>query len=170
MRDFTYGRTFPDKTIFNYGHSLESDADMVQFKDNLIKFSMFFSNPMAFDQNYTDRELRIIYSEFNYSKKSKDTFLQEMIRLQIKNECPYGKFGMGNKDTLKKGNTIDELTKLHSTGYIPENMQLVINSKLSLDDMKKITLESFANLLEPKYNNIKIPNKVNNSFEYNKSI
>ena len=89
-----------------------------------------------FTESAVDRELNAIESEYskNLSNESRASNQIEKSHISIPGSL-LNRFSTGNLETLKKPNIMEELRKFYNSHYSSNLMNLVLVSRLSLDEL-----------------------------------
>ena len=162
---FSNAYTNGDKTVFYF------DVDNDAFEGAVDRFAQFFICPL-FNEGSVEREINSIDSEFSKNKNSDIWRLFHFFKSELNKDCPFSKFSTGNKETLNFPDIRERLLKMYKKYYSSEIMNLVLYSKLSMDNLIKLTDEYFTlvpkrdNFAKPKYDQVKPYDENNLGFLY----
>ena len=114
----------------------------------LDRFSQFFISP-TFDPKFIDKEINAVQSEYQKSIKHDSRRVFRVIRTTANQNHPFGKFGMGNSETLR-GTTNDvedlyqSLKEFYFKYYSGNIMKLVVLGKESIPVLETWVREMFS--------------------------
>ena len=154
-----------DKTIYYF--YVDNDA----FEGAIDRFAQFFICP-KFDEGSVEREINAVDSEFSKNKNSDIWRLFHLFKSELVKGCSFNKFATGNKETLNYPDIRDRLLKMYNKYYSSEIMNLVMYSKLPMDNLIKLCEDLFSlvpkreNFEMPRYDTIKPYNKDTLGFFY----
>ena len=143
-----------DKTVFYF------DIDNEFFEGAIDRFAQFFISP-KFNEGSVEREINAIDSEFSKNKNLDTWRNYQLFKSQLANGSPFAQFSTGNKQTLSHADIRDRLLKMYNKYYSSEIMNLVIYSKLPMDNIIKLVDELFSlipkreNFIMPRYDEVK---------------
>ena len=146
--------TVGDKTVFYF--NVNHDA----FEGAVDRFAHFFICPL-FHKGSVEREINAVDSEFSKNKNSDSWRFSHLLITQLNKDSPLNKFSTGNKQTLCQPDIRDRLLKMYKKYYSSEIMNLVLYSKLPMDNLIKLTDDLFTkvpkmeNFTMPKYDEVK---------------
>ncbi|GBG26802.1 Insulin-degrading enzyme [Hondaea fermentalgiana] len=109
-------------------------------------FAQFFVSPLMLE-DAVDRELNAIESEFQLSRSSEASRVQEVLCRTARKGHPLSLFGWGNLRSLREDPAaagVDPLKKLrefYNKYYVAPNLKLVICAPLSLDELERLVVE-----------------------------
>ena len=147
-----------DKTVYYF------DVDNDAFEGAIDRFAQFFICP-TFDAGSVEREINAVDSEFSKNKNSDIWRLFHLFKSELVEGCSFNKFATGNKETLNHPDIRDRLLKMYNKYYTSEIMNLVMYSKLPMDNLIKLCEDLFSkvpkreNFEMPRYDTIKPYNK-----------
>ena len=150
--------TSGDKTVFYF------DIDNDAFEGAIDRFAQFFISP-KFNEGSVEREINAVDSEFSKNKNTDIRRLNQLFKSELVKDCPFNKFATGNKETLNYPDIRERLLKMYNKYYSSEIMNLVMYSKLPMDNLIKLCEDLFSkvpkreNFEMPRYNKIKPYNK-----------
>jgi insulysin len=122
----------------NYHFQLYPDA----FEGALDRFAQFFIAPLFTDE-YTERELNAVESEFVKNLEDDNWRSQRLFRMHTRADHPENHFSTGNKETLANV-ARNELIQFYKDYYSANQMALSLVSTHSLDQMEQWVREYFA--------------------------
>jgi len=122
----------------NYHFQVFPDA----FEGALDRFSQFFIAPL-FTEEFTERELNAVESEFQKNIEDDDWRGQRLFRMHTKADHPENHFSTGNTTTLSDAKR-EELIDFYQTYYSANQMGLSLVSTQSLDQMEMWVKEYFS--------------------------
>jgi insulysin len=122
----------------NYHFQLYPDA----FEGALDRFAQFFISPLFTDE-YTERELNAIESEFAKNLEDDNWRNQRLFRMHTRADHPENHFSTGNKETLANV-ARDELIQFYKDYYSANQMALSLVSTQTLDQMEQWVREYFS--------------------------
>ncbi|KAK0627174.1 Metalloenzyme, LuxS/M16 peptidase-like protein [Immersiella caudata] len=117
----------------------------------LDRFAQFFVKPL-FLASTLDRELRAIDSEYKKNLQSDDWRLKQLERYMSNPEHPYGRFEIGNLETLKiqpeaRGiNVRDKFIEFYEENYSANLMKLCVLGREPLDVLESWVCEYFSGI------------------------
>ncbi|XP_006259674.2 nardilysin isoform X1 [Alligator mississippiensis] len=134
-----------ERTVFHF------DIQQKYFKEALDRWAQFFIHPlMVWDA--IDREVEAVDSEYQLAKSSDANRRELLLGSLAKPGHPMRKFFWGNAETLKhepKNRSIDIYTRLKDFWhlyYSAHYMNLVVQSKETLDTLEKWVMEIFSKI------------------------
>ncbi len=128
--------TAPDHT--SYMFSINND----DFKEALDRFAQFFIQPL-FNASGVARESNAVDQEFSKNIEDDDYRAFQVLKILGNPQHPFQQFSSGNGETLK-GISRDQLMAWYKSHYSADIMHLVLISRLSLDELKNLTLQDFG--------------------------
>ena len=105
------------------------------------------------------------FKEFNLSKDSHSSCLEELRCHTCKPNSFYSKFSWGNFESLKykpERDGVDvmaELNQFYKTHYISQNMKLVVMGNEKLDNLEKMVAYSFGSIPSSSSSTSSYPSK-----------
>ena len=148
-----------DKTVFYF--NVDNDA----FEGAIDRFAQFFISP-RFNEGSVEREINAVNSEFSKNKNNDTWRTYQLFKSELAKDSPFTQFSTGNKETLNHPDIRERLLKMYNKYYSSEIMNLIIYSKLPLNNLTKLTEELFT--LVPKRDNFQLP-KYDNVKPYNEN-
>ena len=127
----------------NYFFDIEKD----HLVEALDRFSAFFISP-TLEAEYIDREKNAVHSEFNaYINNEYRRFIDGIG--QISNpDHPFGRFNVGNLDTLKGDDLADRVRQFWLDYYSADRMGLVIYGPQSIDELMAMATQKFSAIVK----------------------
>lgn len=122
----------------NYHFEVFPDA----FEGALDRFAQFFIAPL-FTEEFTERELNAVDSEFEKNLESDSWRGYRMFAIHTLEGHPEHSFNIGNKDSLKNA-TREQLIDFYHTYYSANQMALSLVSTHSLDQMEAWVRDKFS--------------------------
>jgi insulysin len=118
-------------------------------------FSRFFIDPLFYADS-VNREINAVNSE--HSKNiNNDMWVLNQLKLYLTNKnSELNTFITGSLNSLNKSNIRDALIEFYNKYYISSNISICIASSKSIDEMKKIIIDTFGNIKNKKANNLVI--------------
>lgn len=110
-------------------------------------FSELFKNPL-FNDDYLINEINAVNDEHQLNIVNEDKVLYHGLRLLSNENHPFSKFGTGNKQTLleHRKKLKLEVVKYFQNNFHSENMNLVLKSNLSLNQLQKLVIAHFLDI------------------------
>lgn len=145
--------TSSTQTVYYFSVAPEALPDAVDH------FAQFFISPL-FTQSATDREINAVNSEHAKNKQSDAWRFQQLLRNSANPKHPLNRFSTGDIDTLKNEparlgiDVRQRLLDFHQKYYSSNEMRLAVLGKGSLDDIEKLIMEKFKDVVNK---NIAIP-------------
>jgi insulysin len=130
----------------NTNYFFDIDADKLE--PALDRFAQFFIAPL-FDANYVDRERNAVHSEYQAKIKSDSRRGYDVYRQLINPAHPNAKFSVGSLSTLAdRPNDLvrDDLLAFYKQHYSADKMALVVLGKESIEALKAMVVERFAQI------------------------
>jgi len=114
------------------------DINGDKFEESLDIFSQFFKEPL-FTESATEREMNAIENEYqmNISEETVATDQLEKSHIAAPGSI-VNRFLIGNLETLKKPNIIEELKKYYEANYSSNRMSLVLVGNQPIDELKRM--------------------------------
>ena len=143
-----------DKTVFYF------DIDNEFFEGAIDRFSQFFISP-KFNEGSVEREINAVDSEFKKNKNLDTWRNYQLFKSLLAKGSPFTQFSTGNKQTLNHPDIRDRLLKMYNKYYTSEIMNLVVYTKLPMNDITKLVDGLFSlvpkreNFVMPKYDEVK---------------
>ena len=145
---FSNAFTGGDKTVYYF--NVVNDA----FEGAVDRFAQFFISP-KFNEDSVEREINAIDSEFSKNKNNDIRRFNHLFKSELTEGCSFNKFSTGNKEVLNQTDLRDRLLKMYYKYYSSEIMNLVLYSKLSMEDLNKLLDNLFTSV--PKRENFEMP-------------
>ncbi|XP_067391576.1 nardilysin-like [Emydura macquarii macquarii] len=134
-----------ERTVFHF------DIQQKYFKEALDRWAQFFIHPLMI-RDAVDREVEAVDSEYQLARPSDANRRELLLGSVARPGHPMKKFFWGNAETLKhepKKNNIDTYTRLRDFWqhyYSAHYMNLVVQSKETLDTLEKWVMEIFSQI------------------------
>ncbi|NDV61785.1 hypothetical protein G0Q06_04915 [Puniceicoccales bacterium CK1056] len=122
----------------NYHFQVFPDA----FEGALDRFAQFFIAPL-FTEEFTERELNAVDSEFEKNLESDSWRGYRMFAIHTKEGHPEHSFNIGNKDSLINASR-EQLIEFYETYYSANQMALSLVSTHSIDQMESWVRDKFS--------------------------
>lgn len=127
------------------------------FEGALDRMAQFFIAPL-FSEEFTERELNAVDSEFQKNLEN-DTWRNQQIRRFLADPAhPYSSFSSGNLKTLS-GIQRHEFIDFFNKYYSANQMGLALTGTASLDDMEGWVREYFSPVVNKEFDRISYPQK-----------
>ncbi len=128
-------------------------------------FSRFFIDPL-FDINCVSREINAINSEHMKNINSDNWSNRQIIYNLSKKDSSINRFSTGNHETLGDNYTKlrETMIKFYKKYYCSNNMCLTITSNIDIDDIEKIIIKYFSNILENMVEHLVLDKKKYDSY------
>ena len=132
--------------------------------ESLDILAQFFLSPLM-DQNYIDKEMKAVASEFQKSYNADGWKEFQILRTISDPESIFNKFLCGNEDTLRKDDIYEQLKRYHKECYSSNIMTLSIyhDDIASIQDEVCALFKDIVNKNVPEFNYLEKP------FPYGKS-
>jgi insulysin len=137
----------------NYHFQLYPEA----FEGALDRFAQFFIAPL-FTEEYTERELNAIESEFVKNLEDDNWRNQRLFRMHTRADHPENHFSTGNKETLANV-ARDELIQFYQDYYSANQMALSLVSTQALDQMELWVREYFSAIPNHNMDMLRYPDR-----------
>jgi insulysin len=113
-------------------------------------FSQFFKEPL-FTESATDREMNAVDSEYkkNLSEDSRRLFQIEKSEI-VRQGSILNRFSTGGLETLKIPTIREDLLAFHEKYYSSNIMSLVMVGRHSLEDLERMAVENFSEIVNKK--------------------
>lgn len=124
------------------------DVSAAHLEGALDRFAQQFTAPL-FNEEYVDREVHAVHSEFSSKLKSDGRRYFDAIKTSLSDEHPYKRFAVGNLHTLKDREDkklTDALLDFHKEYYSANLMKLVILGDQDLAQLAKWAEEKFSGI------------------------
>nr|XP_056710677.1 nardilysin-like [Euleptes europaea] len=153
--------TGTEQTVFQF------DIQKKHFKEALDRWAQFFIHPLMI-KDAIHREIEAVDSEYQLAKPSDENRREMLLGSLSKPGHPMRKFFWGNAETLKhqpmknKIDTYARLKEFHKRHYSAHYMNLVVQSRETLDSLEKWVTEIFSqipnnDLPKPTFNHLQNP-------------
>ena len=115
------------------------DGRAGELEGALRRFSQFFQTPL-FTESATAREVNAINSEHEKNLQADFWRQDQLIKLRADPAHPYAKFGTGNAESLRGGDSSARAALLgfHERYYQAPQMSLVLIGPQKLDELQKV--------------------------------
>ncbi|XP_061467685.1 nardilysin-like [Rhineura floridana] len=137
--------TDTERTIFQF------DIQKKYFKEALDRWAQFFIHPLMI-KDAIDREVEAVDSEYQIARPSDANRRELLLGSLAKEGHPMRKFFWGNTETLKvmpkknRINTYERLRDFRTRYYSAHYMNLVLQSRDTLDTLEKWVTEIFSQI------------------------
>lgn len=131
--------TDDEKTIYKFQTKPEALYEGMQ------RTAEFFISP-TFNENYTNKELKTIDSEFALNKEMITHIYDQSLKNFSNKNSFYNIFTDGDEKSLKKKGVINALLKFHKEFYSANLMRGVILSNHNIETLKKYTTEIWSRI------------------------
>ena len=146
-----YSNAYTAEDHTNYHFEVYHDA----FEGALDRFSQFFISPL-FKQEYTDREMNAVNSEYQKNLEQDYWRMRQVKRNLYNPNHPANHFEIGTLETLENINR-EILLNFHREYYSSNMMSLSILSNLDLDTLEDLARKYFSNINNINRERIKYP-------------
>ncbi|CAD8135109.1 unnamed protein product [Paramecium pentaurelia] len=124
---------YTDATNTNYYFEITS-----QYLDKALDtFAHFFIDPL-FNEDLVEREKNAVNSEYEIDVSSEDWKIQNLFTLFADPKHPASRFSLGNNEVFEKQGIENELKSFFEQYYSSNIMSLVIQSRISLQEMEQL--------------------------------
>jgi secreted Zn-dependent insulinase-like peptidase len=132
--------TAAEHTVFYF------DVDRRYIDEAVDRFAQFFISPL-FDEQYVQREMMAIESEYRLKIRDDSRRLLDVLRETVNPAHPFAKFSVGDVETLRdrEGDRArDAVMSFYKSHYSANLMTLAVISAEPLDRMKALVTERLA--------------------------
>jgi len=159
----TNALTSDDHTVYYFACTPDG------FETVLDVFAQFFIAPLL-KEDAIDREMHAVHSEFVNSETSEGRLIERTVQKFYTFDHPFGKFHIGNLQTLQKPDIREQVVNFYNTHYSSHLMKLVLVSNHTLDTMENWVKSIFVSvpLRDVKYI-YDLPNALTN-YQYVKYV
>ncbi len=133
-----YNNAYTSMELTNYHFEIAHHA----FEGALDRLSQFFIAPL-FTEEFTEREMNAVDSEFEMNLQSDGWRIQQIRRHLSREDHPYNSFSTGNLGTLE-GIQREEFINFFNQYYSANLMGLALTGNASLDQMEAWVREYFS--------------------------
>ena len=146
-----YSNAYTAEDHTNYHFEVYHSA----FEDALDRFSQFFISPL-FRQEYTDREMNAVNSEYQKNLEQDYWRMRQVKRNLYNSNHPANHFEIGTIETLSNVNR-KTLIDFYTDYYSSNMMSLSILSNLDLDTLENLAITYFSQIKNTGKDRIKYP-------------
>lgn len=128
--------TGPENTLYYF------DITAAQLEPALDRFAQFFIAPL-FDEEYTQREINAVHSEFTASLQNDSRRRDDVLREVYNPEHPASRLTIGNRETLDHPELREKMRQFYRQHYVAERLSLVVYGPQRINELKSWVGERF---------------------------